>query len=75
MDSFAAIRNLVKQGGPKQDLCAEVREWWRFCQQHEISPRYEWLPREQNTLADVASKRVAANLELQNRFCPLCSAG
>ena len=64
MDSFAAIRNLIKQGGSKQDLTSEVRAWWHFCKQNNITPRYEWIPREENSLADLASKRVASNLQL-----------
>ncbi len=34
LDSFTAVRNLIKGGGPKPDLCDEVRQWWQFCQQH-----------------------------------------
>ena len=68
MDSFAAIRNLVKQGGSKPFLSTVVRECWHFCSQNSILPRYTWLPREENTLADMASKRVAANLELRDGY-------
>lgn len=57
MDSMAAVRNLVKGGGPKADLCQEVKDWFGFCKDNNIQPSYEWIPRERNTTADSLSKR------------------
>lgn len=57
MDSMAAVRNLVKGGGPKPDLVSEVKEWGSFCSLHGIDASYEWIPREQNATADELSKR------------------
>ncbi len=65
MDSSAAIRNLIKGGGGKADLVVEVKLWWEFCQQHHIQARYEWIRREMNSKADLASKYAAADAPLQ----------
>ena len=65
MDSSAAIRNLINGGGGKSDLAAEVKLWWQFCQQHNITARYEWIRRDKNTVADMASKYAAADAALQ----------
>ena len=56
MDSLPALRNLINGGGPKEELTAAVKEWTRFCEQHNVKPVYEWLPRAANWRADKASK-------------------
>jgi hypothetical protein len=58
MDSFAAVRNLMNGGGPKADLTEEVKQWWRWCEKSEIQPTYEWIPREENKIADSLSKEL-----------------
>jgi hypothetical protein len=65
MDSYPAMRNLTRGGGPVAQLNELVRQWWRWCKQHGVRPTFEWVPRERNTLADELSKVVAATLELR----------
>jgi hypothetical protein len=65
MDSYPAMRNLTRGGGPVAQLNELVRQWWRWCKQHGVQPSFEWVPRERNTLADELSKVVAATLELR----------
>jgi len=67
MDSYPAIRNLINGGGPVERINSLVREWWLWCREHAIKPRYEWIPREENTLADDLSKRAARSHELLTR--------
>jgi len=55
-DSFSAVRNPLKGGGPKIDLCQEIKEWWSWCDKWKVSASYAWIPREQNTTADQLSK-------------------
>lgn len=56
MDSIPALRNLINGGGPKHNLTQAVREWTSFCEEHDIRPVYEWVPRAANWRADRASK-------------------
>jgi hypothetical protein len=56
MDSIPALRNLIKGGGPKPELCKAVKEWVEFCERENIRPTYEWVPRAENWRADEASK-------------------
>lgn len=56
MDSYPAVRNLINGGGPVQELCAEVKAWWAWCEQREIKPQYVWIRREENKEADKLSK-------------------
>jgi len=58
MDSFTAVRNLWKGGGPKADLNAEVRRWWMWCQENMVQATFAWIRREENTLADQLSKSL-----------------
>ena len=60
-----AIRNLIDGGGPVERINSLVREWWLWCREHSIKARYEWVPREENTLADDLSKRAARSHELR----------
>jgi hypothetical protein len=64
MDSYPAMRNLVRGGGPVPQLNGLVRQWWNWCDTHAVRPTYEWVPREENTKADELSKRVAQTLQL-----------
>jgi ribonuclease HI len=65
MDSYPAIRNLINGGGPVERINSLVREWWLWCREHAIKPRYEWVPREENTRADELSKRAARSHNLR----------
>lgn len=77
MDSFPATRNLVKGGGPVEELCELARQIWRECEGHAIDLQPEWVPREENTQADRLSKawedwyRLAAGA--MERVCRLRS--
>jgi hypothetical protein len=64
MDSYPAIRNLINGGGNKSDLTEMVKQWHTFCEKHHISPTYQWIERDQNTVADRASKLASQNLTL-----------
>ena len=66
MDSHPAIQNLTKGGGPKPDLCDEVKHWWSWCELHEVQPTYEWVPREENKAADKLSKSLERKWTLRN---------
>ena len=59
MDSHPAICNFIGGGGPVPELNALVREWWVWCKKSRVTPLYEWVPREQNQLADDLSKTHA----------------
>ena len=65
MDSYPAMRNLTRGGGPVAQLNDLVRKWWHWCAYHKVTPTFEWVPREQNTMADELSKVVAATLMLR----------
>ena len=65
MDSYPAMRNLTRGGGPVAQLNELVRQWWRWCAYYKVRPTFEWVPRERNTLADELSKVAAATLELR----------
>lgn len=56
MDSFAATRNLVKGGGPVPALCDLTKQIWEECEKQRVRLVPEWVPREENTLADKLSK-------------------
>jgi hypothetical protein len=56
MDSFAAVRNLTKEGGPVRDLCALVKRWTTWCEANKVRPVYEWVKREENKQADMLSR-------------------
>lgn len=67
LDSYCACRNLINGGGPVGRLNELVKEWWVLCRVLRITPLYQWVPREENTLADELSKEAAASLELTDR--------
>ena len=50
--------------------------WLDFCCQVHIEPYYEWIPREQNTRADLLSKQVATRYglagEVQRFLAEVC---
>ena len=56
MDSLPALRNLIKGGGGVENLCTAVKQWVRLCEQYQIQPTYDWIPRAANWRADKASK-------------------
>jgi hypothetical protein len=60
MDSYCAVRNLIKGGGSKEGLNQLVKQWWIWCKRNEVTPLYEWIPREENQEADRLSKESAA---------------
>jgi len=64
MDSAPAICNLLKGGGPKPDLVEVIKEWFHFCETNNIQPTYEWIPREENAVADRYSKLAAVQYSL-----------
>ena len=65
MDSYPAIRNLMKGGGPKPDLCDEIKLWWSWCRLNDVQPSYEWVPREENKTADKLSKSMERTWKLR----------
>ena len=56
LDSFAATRNLIKGGGPVQELCDLVKQIWRTAEDAKVVLCPEWVRREENTRADTLSK-------------------
>jgi hypothetical protein len=65
MDSFPAICNLTKGGGPKQDLADLIKQWDQWCRQNQVTCSYEWIRREENEKADRLSKAVDLQLALR----------
>jgi hypothetical protein len=65
MDSYPAIRNFINGGGPVESLNIMIKEWWMWCRENGVTPLYQWVPREENTLADDLSKVVAAQHPLR----------
>jgi hypothetical protein len=61
MDSAPAIRNLIKGGGPVDNLNEEIKLWFEFCVHNNIEATYEWIKRDLNQDADTASKQSAKN--------------
>jgi hypothetical protein len=61
MDSYPAVRNLIKGGGGKQDLNEEIKLWFHLCKSLNMEVTYEWVNRELNSAADAASKVSATN--------------
>ena len=64
MHSFAAVRNLIKGGGPKADLCDEVKVWWQWCEENKVE-----LNQEADGLFERAGEAMGTSAEIQ---CP-CS--
>lgn len=56
MDSFAAIRNLIKGGGPVPRLVRMCKAIHAVARQSGITVQPTWIPREWNTEADALSK-------------------
>lgn len=56
MDSYAAVRNIVKGGGPSDDCCAVVQRIWRWCDENKVRMTVDWVPRGENKKADQLSK-------------------
>jgi hypothetical protein len=65
MDSYPAVRNLIKGGGPVEEVNVQVREWWLWCKYHAVKPLYQWVERGLNTEADELSKQAAESLTMQ----------
>ena len=59
MDSLPGIRNLIKGGGPKSDLCQLVKRVWKQLNHLKVTPIWNWIPREKNKVADRLSKALA----------------
>ncbi len=59
MDSSAAIRNLINEGGPVPNLARAVRKWVEFSVAHRIVCTYEWQRRALNARADQLSKLLS----------------
>ena len=66
MDSQPAVANLTKGGGPVAVINDEIKRWWSTCQQLNIDPSYEWIPREQNEEADLLSKANEFKHSIEN---------
>jgi hypothetical protein len=66
MDSANAICNLLSGGGSKENLTDAVKAWVRFCEQHSITPTYQWIKREENQTADRYSKLPTIQYKLQS---------
>jgi hypothetical protein len=65
MDSYPAIRNFINGGGAVTELSTMVKEWWIWCKMHRVTPLYQWVRREENTLADELSKVAATSHPLK----------
>jgi len=50
------LLGIVNRGSPRLKLNALARELFRFGMEHQITLSVEWVPREENTLADKLSK-------------------
>ena len=74
MDSYAAVRNLEKGGGPMHDLCVMVKRIMVLCERLGISLFPLWIPREKNTEADALSKKVAKIWQLRPNIQSILSA-
>ena len=57
MDSQPASRNLAKGGGPVETLNRLTKEIWKLADAKAITLHPQWVPREENTLADKLSKK------------------
>ena len=58
MDSHSSVRNMYNQGGSIPELREAYKQWMVLCEQIDMEPCFNWLPRELNTRADSLSKRV-----------------
>ncbi len=56
MDSYAAVRNLIKGGGPSSDCCEVVQRLWKWCEENKVRITVEWVARNENKKADELSK-------------------
>jgi hypothetical protein len=56
LDSLAAVYNLLKGGGPKDDLSLLVKSIWRQCVSIGVDASAEWISRNNNEYADFLSK-------------------
>lgn len=58
MDSMCSVQILTKGGSrvSKDHLNEAAKQWFLFCAEQKITCTYHWVPREQNSWADVLSK-------------------
>ena len=58
MDSMCSVRNIIKGGGPVQQLCTLVKDIWRLCKRLKIElvPRWQRRNLKGMVKADVLSK-------------------
>ena len=56
LDSLAGVYNLLKGGGPKEDLSLLVKSIWRECVSLGADASAEWVSRNDNEYADYLSK-------------------
>jgi hypothetical protein len=56
MDSHAAVRNLIKGGGPVEGLCRIIKDWAMWCEANKVTALYEWQRRDTNKVADRLSR-------------------
>ena len=66
MDSQPAVANLTKGGGTKADLNEIIKIWGAICEKNKIEAQYEWVPREENTEADMMSKSNEFEVDIAN---------
>src|SRR6185312_3602819 len=56
LDSFAAILNLIRGGGPVAELSMMMKQWTEWCLAHSVTCTYKWIRLEENNTADRLSK-------------------
>ena len=61
-------------GGPKEDLADLIKGWERWCETHKVSCSYEWIRREENTVADKLSKAIGLQLTLKKQVLQMIEA-
>ena len=66
MDSFAAIRNLQKGGGPVAALVDLIKEWSTWRSKNKITCTYKWISRDENEKADRLSKTLDVQWHLRD---------
>ena len=57
VDNQAAV-HIIENGSMKQDMQYFATKIFHFCFQNGIKLKVEWIPRDQNTLADAASREA-----------------
>ena len=61
------LLGIVNRGSPRLKLNELARELFWFGEEHNVTLSVEWVPREQNTLADELSKLIIPDDAMLNR--------